>query len=138
MFLPIEEIFMALQGKGVSTPDVQAKGYKLVEDRVSEILDDTQAVSFEITVLTPHSKDLLSRLAQSFQVELIQVYAPLSLCLERIKMRDQTKHINIAEDRITEINTLSINQQLDTKLKIDTSMMNDQEILEKFKLTYVV
>lgn len=75
-FLAIEEIFINLQGKGISTPDVQARGYKIVEERISEILaKGNDAVSFEITVLTPSSRTLLEQLGQRSQMEMIQIYA---------------------------------------------------------------
>lgn len=135
-FLSIEDIFIKLQGKGISTPDVQERGYKTVEKRVSEILARENAVSFEITVLTPSSKNLLSQLGLRSHVEMIQVYAPLELCLERIKTRETVSHIEISEEKIIAINQLSENQQVNSKLRIDTSEMKDEEILEKFRAIY--
>ena len=135
-FLPIEEIFIQLQKKGVSTSEVQEKGYQRVEARVTDILTQSNAVSFEITVLTPASKDLLSRLGLLAQIEMVQISAPLKLCLERIKQRDASDHIDIPEERIMGINKLSVKQQIHTKLKIDTSQLNDEEMLEKFRKEY--
>ena len=135
-FLSIEEIFVKLQGKGVSSLDVQERGYKIVEECVSEILAKGYAVSFEITVFMPASRNLLNRLELQAQLEIIQVYAPLELCLERIKNRDETKHIEISEEKIAEINKLSVNQHLASKFRIDTSEMNDEEILEQFRVVY--
>ena len=132
-FLPIEEIFVKLQGKGVSPPDVQEKGYTIVEERVAEILANGNSVSFEITVLTPASRNLLSQLGLQAKVEMIQIYAPLELCLERIKSRDKASHIEIPEEKIMEINKLSVAQQIDAKLQIDSSKMSDEEILERVR-----
>ena len=114
-FLAIEEIFVKLQGTGVSTPYIQEKGYEIVEERVLEILNRGNAASFEITVFMPASKNLLSRLELNAHIELVQVYAPPELCLERIKARDSTKHIEISEERIAEINRLSVEQHVDSK-----------------------
>ena len=66
----------------------------------------------------------------------IQIYAPLHLCLERIKSRDGTKHIKISEEKIVKINSLSVNQHVDSKLRIDTSEMSDEEILQQFRAVY--
>ena len=135
-FLSIEEIFVKLQGKGVSTLDVQERGYKIVEECVFGILAKGHSVSFEITVFMPASRNLLNRLELQAQLEIIQVYAPLELCLERIKNRDETKHIEISEQKIAEINRLSVNQHLASKFRIDTSKMNDEEILRQFRVVY--
>jgi predicted kinase len=132
-FLSIEELFIKLQGQGVSTPEVQEKGYKAVEEKVSATLARGTAASFEITVLTPSSRDLLNRLEQQARVEIIRVYAPLELCLERIKTRDTASHIEISQEKIREINQLSAKQQINAKFRIDTSEMTDEQILEKFR-----
>ena len=84
----------------------------------------------------PASKNLLNRLELHAHLEIIQVYAPLELCLERIKNRDETKHIEISEVKIAEINELSVNQHLDSRFRIDTSEMNDEEILGQFRTVY--
>lgn len=131
-FLSIEKIFINLQGQGISTPEVQERGYKAVETRVSEILATGKSVSFEITVLTPASRNFLSRLERQARVEMIQMYAPLELCLERIKTRDTASHIETPEEKIREINRLSVKQQIDAKFRIDTSEMTDEEILETY------
>ncbi len=135
-FLAIEEIFVKLQGTGVSTPDIQKKGYKIVEERILEILNRGIAASFEITVFTPASKNLLNRLELHASIETIQVYAPLELCLERIKVRDSVNHIEISDERIAEINRLSVEQHVDSKLQIDTSQMTDEQILEEFRVIF--
>ena len=135
-FLSIEEIFIRLQKKGISTSEVQEKGYQRVEAHVTDILTQSNAVSFEITVLTPASKHLLSRLGLLAEIEMVQILAPLELCLERIKQRDASRHIDIPEERIMEINELSLKQPIHTNLKIDTSQLNDEEMLEKFRTAY--
>jgi shikimate kinase len=135
-FLPIEEIFIGLQKTGVSTPTVQEQGYTLVEARVLEMLATEQAVSFEITVLTPASKKLLTRLGKQAQVELIRVDAPPDTCLSRIKSRDQASHIKITEERIAGINRISARQQIDARLQIDTSQLGDAQILTQFTTVY--
>lgn len=132
-FLAIEEIFLQLQAKGISTPDVQAKGYQIVEEQVLEILAGGSDVSFELTVLTPASTDLLNRLKSRAPVEIVAVVAPPELCLARIKTRDAARHIDIAEEKIAEINRISLSQQLDAALRVDTSTMNDDVILQIFK-----
>lgn len=135
-FLPIEAIFVGLQKTGISTPAIQEQGYAMVEARVLEILVTKQAVSFELTVLTPASKNLLTRLGRQTQVELIQVYAPPDICLIRIRNRDQASHIEISEERIIEINRISASQQIDVRLQIDTSQLNEAQILEQFTAVY--
>ena len=135
-FLPIEEIFINLQHKGISTPDVQERGYELVKQKASEILAAGHDVSFEITVLTSASKNLLNQIGLQSHIEFIQVYAPPELCLQRIRTRDSASHIEISEEKIAEINRLSVNQQVSAKLQIDTSKMSDDKILESFKAVY--
>ena len=63
---------------------------------------------------------------------MIQIYAPPELCLARIAARDATQHIDISEEKIREINKLSQNQQIEARLRIDTSELRDEEIMAKF------
>ena len=107
-FLSIEDIFIKLQSKDVSTPDVQDRGYKIVEEQIGGMLDQGESVSFEITVLTPASKTLLSRLELRAHIERVQIFAPPELCLERIRTRDSARHIEISEEKIAEINELNV------------------------------
>jgi len=74
----------------------------------------------------------LSRLGLQARIEMIQIYAPPELCLARLSARDSASHIDISEEKIREINRLSVNQQIEARLRIDTSELRDEEILEKF------
>ena len=121
-FLSVEKLGLA------NIPKSKLKGEKLIQEgfhqeeaAIDEILKTHNAVSFESTGAHPYLHNVLARLRGKFNVKLIRVYAPLEICYERVKSRDQNAHIHVSEELLKKINENASRATFDWDLELDNS-----------------
>jgi len=56
---------------------------------------------------------------------LIRIYAPLKICYERVKSRDQNAHIPISDELLKKFNDNASRATFDWDLELDNSDYND-------------
>ncbi len=121
-FLSVEKLGLA------NIPKSKLKGEKLIQEgfhqeeaAIDEILKIHNAVSFESTGAHPYLHSVLARLRGKFNVKLIRIYAPLEICYERVKSRDQNAHIYVSEVLLKKINENAVRATFDWDLELDNS-----------------
>ena len=133
-FLDVEAIFRSLDD-----PTAVAEGYARVADAAGERIDHGLSVSLELTGAAPQTHDLLDTLATQAPVRLVALEAPLAICLERVRNRDASTHLPIAEGIVEKVHALSTaldlpwDLELDTTHPVDTLVAQVAELLPKIR-----
>ena len=79
-------------------------------------------------------KSFLNDLQDKYNVKLIKIFAEPDICLKRVKMRDQSLHVNVSDDIVIDINKKAFLVKLDFDLEIYNVNLNDNEIVRKISL----
>ncbi|WP_411031832.1 AAA family ATPase [Spongiimicrobium sp. 3-5] len=103
--------------------------FKSIEIGIRKELIEYNHIVFESTGLTEHFDQMLENLNRDFRVITIGVKANHDICLERVKKRDQSIHINLSDEMVKRIN-----QQVRAK-KIDTdyTIVNEDKTRAQLK-----
>jgi shikimate kinase len=119
-FLRVEPIFQEVQRNSTATGTARdAEGYGRVLEAVAEALAAHDLVVLETTGASPALPLFLEGLRGLGRVRLVAVRAPLDRCLERVRSRDQSVHIPVSDQRVTEINALAAQVELPWDLVLD-------------------
>jgi hypothetical protein len=78
-------------------------------------------LAIESTAATNVFSDFFHALRAQYEVLLVSIRAPLDICLERVHSRDQSTHIAVSDDRVSEINERAVKVRLPWDLEIDDS-----------------
>ena len=92
-----------------------------IESHLRSTLEDEPAIVFESTGLGAHFKEMLENLKRSFKVITIGIKADQELCLERIKSRDQSIHIDVSDEDVLLINSLVRRMNMNCDYEIDNN-----------------
>jgi shikimate kinase len=128
-FLRVENIWLGLKDEMHSKGYVQ-KGFSLVEKTIDEMLAVAAKITIESTGAHEYFNVFLDSLRKKYNVRLIKVTAPLALCFERIKSRDQSVHIPVSDERAEEINRKAAGVDLAFDLEIENVEKPDEKIIE--------
>ena len=104
-----------------------------IENGIREMLNETDRLVFESTGLTHYFDKMLESLKKDFRVTTIGVYADSRICLDRVRTRDQTIHINISDDQVSMINEKIRARDFETDYQIDNENRTEKEIIEDLK-----
>lgn len=134
-FVRVEDWAKELKG----SRDVTDKSYideifRLIEGRLTEKMEQTESLVFESTGLTDSFDRMLHNLQQKFRVVLIKVEADDSLCLDRVKTRDQSIHVNVSDEQVNMINSLVRQKEFDFDYAINNSNVLKEELLDKVEI----
>lgn len=123
-FVRVEDIARQLKkNRTVDDESYHKEAFFQIESHLRETLKSIPALVFESTGLTSHFDDMLVNLQRDYHVITIGVKADSELCLERIKNRDRSIHINVSDKEVTRINSLVLqkNRVCDYELRNDGS-----------------
>lgn len=132
-FIHTEKIFMKIKNSGRLSDSFLKEGYSAVEKEIDKVLVNGDAAVTESTGVFPFFGELLSRLKKKYPVKLIRLYAPLEICLERIRKRNKNNHIKMSEQLIKKVYALANSFDYKFVLQIDTSKTTDEEIIRLIK-----
>lgn len=102
-----------------------------IEKGIRDSLTDQGKIIFESTGLTEYFDKMLENLRRDFQVITIGVYADSTICLERVKSRDQEIHINISDDQVLRINDKVRERNLETDFSIINEDKCEKELINE-------
>jgi shikimate kinase len=106
------------------------EGIRLIHPIIAEALQKHPYVSVETTGASP---EILNDLLSFKPLLLVNVLAPLQVCLERIASRDPAHQIPVAADTIKQIYELSTAADLPYDIRLENTHLSDQEILDTFR-----
>jgi shikimate kinase len=119
-FLHVEQVFIeAMRGSRSGGMSLDEEGYARVLAAVEAILRRGPVVVLESTGVSGVFPAFLSALRAQFRVTLVAVRAPLDRCLERVRTRDERRHILVSDRRVQEINEQAVAVRLPWDLEID-------------------
>ena len=130
-FLRVEDWVKNLSPQSAAMEDesyLEAVFYE-IEHGVRRELKKASPVVFESTGLTTYFDEMFARLSRDFRMTTIGVRADPVCCLERVKSRDQSIHIDIPIDTVKAIN----DQVLEKNMKTDYILQNNEANLESLK-----
>jgi shikimate kinase len=99
------------------------ESFQAIEKGVRKVLNQYDKVLFESTGLSDYFDQMLKKLNQDFSVISIRIQANDELCLNRVKTRDQSIHINVSDDQVNKINRLVREKEM----KTDFTLINENK-----------
>ena len=122
-FLRVEPIWLALQ-EGQD-------GWDEVERAIDGILTERDAVVIESLGGSDGFERLRSNLMQKYQVKFVRIVAPLKVCLQRVRSRDNSNHIPISDEKVEQYNRLAVKVSLPWEIELQNDPpLSDGEILQ--------
>lgn len=119
--------------KAAGRQPVIAEGIATVHPVLANALDKHAHVCVETTGASSEILEALLSLRPRQDIIVARVAAPLELCLDRIKSRDQTHQIPMDMDTVREVHELSESQSLSSDLTLDNVQLTEAEIVDQFK-----
>lgn len=105
--------------------------FDAIENGIRAHLNQTDNLVFESTGLTPYFDDMLESLMRDFKVTTIGVYADSSICLDRVKKRDQTIHISVSDDQVSLINEKVREKKFKADFLIENEHKTEMDIIQE-------
>jgi len=128
-FFRVEDVWIKLKEDRFSHSYIQ-KGYLKVEKEIHQKFKETNRLIIETTAADNESIKFINRLKNYYLVKLIKVSASPETCLKRIKTRDQSIHVLVSDERLEEINRISLMVDLSFDLVINNDDLSNEEIIE--------
>ncbi len=105
--------------------------FKVIENGVRNSLRTYSEVVFESTGLTDQFDSMLTSLRKDFKVVTIAIQTDSKLCLNRVKTRDQSIHINVSDDQVNTINQQVILKSRETDYIIQNTNSTYDELVHE-------
>lgn len=129
-FLRVEPIFLEnMRNSRLSGAALDEEGYGKVLSEIESRLDRVPRVAIESTAASEAFPAFLRALCSRYEVLLVSIRAPPDLCLERVRSRDQTAHIPVSDDRVSEINSRAEKVRMGWDLEIDNGGPASVEVI---------
>ncbi|HON79836.1 MAG TPA: hypothetical protein PK544_15185 [Spirochaetota bacterium] len=109
------------------------EGNLILINEIRRLLQSNKSIVIESLGITPHFPSFLDNLQLMAEVFLIKIVADLNVCLERVKMRDQSIHIPISDDTIKEINKRVHQLTMDYSFEIINNDLDEEDIIAQLK-----
>ena len=131
-FLRVESWVKELRnGRDVFDGHYLDEVFNVIESGVRQALKYSNSIVFESLGLTSQFDSMLNRLKKDFRVVLIQVKANETTCLERVKKRDHSIHINVSDDEVEKINQMASQVGLDYDYTIDNNAKTKEQLVNE-------
>jgi len=76
---------------------------------------------------------MLLSLKSDFTVVTIRINTDIELCLKRVQERDQSIHINISDEQVEKINSITALKHHNTDFTIENSDKSVDDLIEEIK-----
>ena len=117
--------------KAIDDEGYLRKVFNIIESGIRSTLKEYDSIVFESTGLTDHFDKMLYDLQSDFKVITISIIAESKECLERIKSRDQSIHINVSDEQVNKINEAVIVKNIPTDFVIINSNKTESNLKEE-------
>lgn len=104
-FVRVEDWAKQVKGKrSVTDESYISEVFAAIQQGITQEMQKHNAIVFESTGTVPQFVAMVNHLKQQFNVVQIFIEADLELCLQRVKTRDQSIHINVSDEQVMAIN----------------------------------
>jgi predicted kinase len=118
-FLRVEPIFLAVQREHPEGVDGSSRGYAKVEVALRQLACHHTVMCIETTAASRVFTDFLAALRRQYRVIPVSITAPVQVCANRVRTRDQDAHIPVSDQRLDEINQRARNLRLAWDLELE-------------------
>jgi len=133
-FIRVEDRILKVKGdRDIENEAYIKDAFQTVEEGLRKTLIEIDSLVFESTGLTEHFNKLLDNLKADYNVITIKINAELNICLNRVKTRDQSIHINVSDDQVEKINALVFSMNLRTDYVIDNNDKSVDDLITEIK-----
>jgi shikimate kinase len=108
------------------------EGIERIHPAIIHALSTYEQVCVETTGASPEILDSLLLIGERFGRILVQVRAPLSLCLTRIAARDPSRQIPMQDENIRTVHALSSAVDLPFDITLENIDLSEEQILRPF------
>jgi shikimate kinase len=134
-FIPVEDwLIKSSKGKDFRDESHLQASFETIESGIRENIRHQDKLVFESTGLSQHFNKMLNNLHKDHKVVPVFIYAGMHRCLQRIRKRDQDKHIYISEEDIIEINHAVMEKDQIFEHRIDNTNKSIEELLVELKI----
>jgi shikimate kinase len=133
-FLRVENWVKAIkQERKINDESYLKEVFQTIEKGVRNELRIQNSITFESTGLTKYFDQMLESLNNDFNVITVKIKAAPELCLQRVKSRNQSIHINISDKEVKSINEAVFKKRLIADFNIDNNNKSDVELIIELK-----
>lgn len=119
------------RGRKINNQSYLKEAFEVIEHYIRESLNENDRIVFESTGLTIYFEKMLKDLRRDFTVVTIGVQANDEMCLNRVKTRDLSIHINVSDDEVNEINRRVREKQIRTDFIISNENKSAGELTKE-------
>lgn len=102
-----------------------------IEKGIRQCMQEADSIVFESTGLTGYFDQMLERLKKDFTVRTVGIYAEQDVCLDRVRSRDPSMHINISDDQVDYINQQVRQRNFPTDYSIVNQHKTEAELIHE-------
>lgn len=106
------------------------EAFSLIESGINKEIKNRNSLVFESTGITKYFDDMLFRLQKKYKTILIKVDADDNICLNRVKSRDGSIHINVSDHDVRIINNTAKSKVFDFDFIIDNNNKTYDQLKE--------
>ena len=133
-FVRVENWVLGLKEEGRLDDQAYVKqSFNVIEHGVREALKNTDSMVFESTGLTEHFDRMLSDLRRDFKVTTIKVSADREKCIQRVRMRDQSIHINVSDNQLKQVNEAVHEKEMKTDYTSENREKSEDELKSEIR-----
>jgi len=107
--------------------------FKAIENGIREQLVETDNIVFESTGLSNDFDTMLRNLHRDFNVNTIGINTRDEICLERVKTRDKSIHVDVSDEQVIKINKEVKAKVIRTDFSITNNDKSDSELIDELK-----
>lgn len=127
-FLRVENWVLHLKkGRSLFDENYIQENFKIIEQNIRKHLDTLDCLVFESIGLTEYFDVMLASLRTDFFVTTIGIKADEGVCLERVRTRDTSIHINVSDEQLEIINAAIFLKDISTDYAIENT---DKSIMD--------
>ncbi|MEN8117332.1 MAG: hypothetical protein ABFS16_10155 [Bacteroidota bacterium] len=106
---------------------------EMIENGIRQEINKTDKLVFESTGITKYFDRMLESLKEDFRVTTIGIHADSKICLNRVKTRDKTIHINISDNQVITINAKVREKDFTSDFHIDNGAKTNEDLIKELK-----
>lgn len=134
-FVRIEDIWLQLQEErdDFLSPAYVAEGFKRTLAHIESVLARENTICLETTAANDAIRDFITRLEGLAVVKKIRIRASPETCLQRVKTRDRSVHVDVSDDMVDAINAAAQTVEMDWAQELDNDpFMGEGDIVKAF------
>lgn len=134
-FVRVEEWARRVKrGRAINDESYLQEVFDVIERGVRQMLESADQIVFESTGLTGHFDTMLARLQADFVVVPVGVRARSDLCLQRVRERDASIHIDVSDAQVMEIHRAVMEKDCRYEYEIENSDKSEAQLLGELKI----